>query len=88
MAAPEIVFAGFKYDVGKANAMADAIMAVLAQADLTQPTVPDKLAGLGIAAALVIVRSKVQRAPGQVASALATYITDQVAALTRPAGPP
>ncbi len=85
MARVEIPLEGFQVDAGKAEAMADAIDATFRQADLANPTVADKLAALGIAAALVIARSKLRSKPEVATTALAPYILAQVASLsTRP----
>jgi hypothetical protein len=86
----EIPFEGFKVDSGRAEAIADACDAVLKQAALAQPSTADQLAGLGIAVALVILRSKVQRSPEDVTARLAAYIVAQVRAIaaSRPASPP
>lgn len=85
---PEVPFPGFHYDIGKADAMADAIDALLKQADATLATVPDKLAALGIVAALLITRSRLKSAPKAAADALAAYIESQVEALASPPSPP
>ncbi len=77
----EIPLEGFQVDTTKAQAMADAIEAVFRQADQAGPRTPDKLAALGIAAALVILRSKLQRSPEEVARKLADYIAAQVRAI-------
>ncbi len=78
---PQIPLEGFQVDTVKAQAMADAIAATFAQADIAGPRTPDKLAALGIAAALVILRSKLQRSPEEVARKLADYIVAQVRAI-------
>lgn len=83
----EVPFEGFAYDVGKAEAMADAIDAVFKQADLAGPSAPDKLAALGIAAALVIIRTRLKTAPKLAADRLAAYIVAQVNALAAPGQP-
>lgn len=79
--AQEIPFTGFAYDQVKAQAMADAIMATLAQATAAGPTVPDRLAALGIAMAIVIVQSKLDRAPEVAITRLGDYTRLVVAQL-------
>jgi len=83
----DIPLEGFQLDTVKAQAMADAVDVVLKQADQAGPRPADKLAALGIVAALVILRSKMQRSPEDVARRLADYIVAQVRALGA-AGPP
>lgn len=77
----EIPFPGSAYDAVKAQAMADAILATLAQAELAGPTTMDRLAALGIAVALTIVRSKLNRAPEVAITRLDSFIRLQVAHL-------
>ncbi len=70
----EIPFEGFKVDQGKANAIADAIRAVLRQASLLDVATADQLAALGIVAAETIVASKLRGVPELASQRLATYV--------------
>ncbi len=84
---PEIPLEGYAIDTQRAQAMADAIDVVFQQADRVGPRPSDKLAALGIAAALVILRSKLAADPAKVIASLTEYIIAQVAAL-KATGPP
>ncbi len=64
---------GFSYDDGKAEAMADALAATLAQARLAEVTLPDQLAALGIMAARLIATSRLKTAPGRATEAVAAF---------------
>lgn len=82
----EIPLEGFAYDSTKAQAMADAIDAVFAQAALAGPALPDKLAALGLAAALLIARSPRGLSAEKAAAALSAFIVanaQQLAAASR-----
>jgi len=56
--AQSVPFPGFAYDDGKADTMADAILATLAQLPAGSTTLIDRLAALGIAAALTLARAE------------------------------
>ncbi len=87
MAEP-VDFPGFHYDDGKAEAMADALSATLAQARLAQVTVPDQLAALGIVAARLIVSSRLKTAPQKATQALADFTATYAATRFRQGSPP
>lgn len=72
--ADQVPFPPFHYDDGRAEAMAEAIRAVFAQARRANVTVPDKLAALGLAAAREIHDSKLRGDPQKAAQALADYV--------------
>lgn len=87
----DIPFPGFQYDQAKAEAMADAVEATLAQNPPGVITVPDRLAALAIATALTIVRSKLDRAPevaiGRIADYTRLYVAHLQEAARRTAPP-
>ncbi len=68
-----VLLPGFAYDDGKAEAMADALAATLAQARLADVTVPDQLAALGIMAARLIAGSRLRTTPQRATSAVAAF---------------
>lgn len=85
---PVVPFEGFRYDQGRAEAMADAIAATFRQAAIFEVATPDQLAALGIAAARVIMASKLATAPQYAAERLAQYVVACAATLSPPGKPP
>lgn len=69
---------GFGYSPGRAAAIADAVTAAVAHANLPDVQVTDVLAGLAEAAARAIAGRPLARDAGKAARAVAAYITAAV----------
>ncbi len=82
----EIPFEGFQVDDTKARAMAEGLDAALTIARAAEHRIAEELAALGIVAARVILRSKIQRSPEQVLRAWADYTAAQVRAMAAAGG--
>jgi DNA-binding transcriptional regulator YbjK len=83
----DVPFEGFKYDAGRAEAMADAIKATFDRAAVFQVSTPDQLAALAIAAARVIAASKLAKAPQYAADRFQAFLLAWYATREAPGQP-